>query len=144
MFAILFRILWQYYPSLWACALFWGMVAFSEYQLIQLKRKRKAKINWWTRGIILTGASMNAIVTLANNGRMPVLGQHSFASIWVQGDGKHLLFLCDRFHGFSLGDFFILGGISLSILSWLFRKLFGNLEVKVRVGFTTQSNDRPR
>ena len=130
MFALLFRVLWQYYPSLWACALFWSVVAFSEWRYIVYKQEKNKKINWWTRTPILMGAAMNATVTLANSGRMPVIGMpiHS-VSLWVQGNGKHLLFLCDRFHGFSLGDFFIIGGFSLAILFWIYRKTFGNSPV---------------
>lgn len=134
MFALLFRVLWQYYPSLWACALFWIMVAFSEWQLIRIRKEKGKEINWWTRTPMLMGVAMNAIVTLANDGRMPVLGDsHHLVSVWVVGTGKRLLFLCDRFNGgfaiFSLGDFFIIGGLLLGILLWIYRKIFGNSAV---------------
>jgi hypothetical protein len=133
-FALLFRVLWQYYPTFWMCALFWSVVALSEWQLIRMKRERKAAINWWTRTPMLMGVAMNALVTLANDGKMPVLGDHHhLVSVWVVGTGKHLLFLCDRFNGgfaiFSLGDFFIIGGILLGILFWIYRKTFGNSSV---------------
>lgn len=110
---LLLRFLWQSYPSLWACALFWATVLYAycvEY-----------RGNSWTKTLILVGAVMNATVTLANGGRMPFLGNSAPVSIWVAGTGKHLLFLCDRFKGFSLGDFFIMGGFFLSLLFWLFR-----------------------
>lgn len=131
MIALLFRILWQYYPSLWACALFWGVVALSEF--LQIKRGKR-KLNWWSRTPMLMGAAMNAAVTLANDGRMPVLGDfHHSASVWVVGTGKHLLFLCDRFNGgwiiLSLGDFFIFGGIALAILFSIFHKTPENSSV---------------
>jgi hypothetical protein len=118
------RMLWQWYPSLWACALFWAGVFGVEVQYI----RRTDKINWWTRIPILAGMSMNAAVTIANGGRMPVLGKFHPVSIWVTGAGKHLLFLCDRFDFhrwviFSVGDFFILGALALGILLWLFRRL---------------------
>jgi hypothetical protein len=136
MFALLFRILWQYYPSLWACALFWTVVGISEYRFIQWKKRKYGWINWWTRVPILMGASMNAIVTLVNNGRMPVLGATKLASVWVQGNGKHLLFLCDRFpiHGlvFSLGDFFLIGGVIATLIF---------SERRQHVGSSTQSDD---
>lgn len=121
---LLLRLLWQMYPSLWTCVPFWAGVAFMEYEFI----KTAKRINWWTKTPILIGASMNALVTIANKGYMPFLGspkEHSI-SLWVVGTGKHLLFLCDRFDisiGYaSLGDFFIFGGVLvLPVLFWLFR-----------------------
>lgn len=112
---LMLRLLWQMNPSLLTCAIFWAGVAFMEYWFIT---HPTGKINWWSRSALLAGVSMNAIVTLANDGRMPFLGgdQHP-SSVWVLGNGKHLLFLCDRFNLhigiFSLGDFFILGGLLL-------------------------------
>jgi hypothetical protein len=116
--ALLFRYLWQLYPSLWMCLLFWSAIAAGELQYI---RNPSSKINWWSKMPVLVGASMNAIVTLANDGRMPYLGPQKAYSLWVMGTGKHLLFLCDRFDGWSLGDFFILSGIAIAVLFWLFR-----------------------
>jgi hypothetical protein len=81
-----------------------------------------SRADWQTRLPVWVGIGMNALVTLANDGRMPVLGKFHPVSVWVVGTGRHLLFLCDRFHGFSLGDFLIIGGIVLSpLLLWLFR-----------------------
>ena len=120
-FVLLFRLLWQIHPSLWNCAIFWAAIAFSEYQYL----RANPKVNWWTKSLLITGASMNAIVTLANNGTMPYLGTGKPYSLWVVGTGKHLLFLCDRFNGFSLGDFFILGSFAIGILLWLRRILAG-------------------
>ena len=110
MYPLLFRILWQFYPSLWACALFWFVIFYPEFCRI-----REGSVNWWTVPIF-TGAAMNATVTLANNGRMPVLGNHAPMSIWVVGTGKHLLFLCDRFWGFSAGDFFVISGLIVLVI----------------------------
>ena len=118
---ILFRYLWQYYPSLWACLLFWTSVGIGEY----LYLRGRDKVNWWFKIPLLMGGSMNAIVTIANDGRMPFLGHTKPTSLWVVGTGRHLLFLCDRFDThwaiFSLGDFFIIGGLFLSLFFWLFR-----------------------
>jgi hypothetical protein len=120
-----FRFLWQWYPSLWTCALFWLVVAAVEFWMI---RSGEIKMNW-RKNVIWAGAAMNAAVTLANDGRMPVLGKFAPMSLWVVGTGKRLLFLCDRFNGgwaiFSLGDFFIIAGVVvLPLLLWLVRLLF--------------------
>lgn len=114
---LMLRLLWQMYPSLLMCAIFWAMVGVMEWEFIRTEKN----INWWSRGVLLAGASMNAIVTLANDGRMPFLGKDTHPhSVWVLGNGKHLLFLCDRFDlGFgilSLGDFFIIGGLLLLLV----------------------------
>jgi hypothetical protein len=118
---LLLRLLWQLHPSLLTCALFWVFVA--EYWYIV---PTDCKINWWSRSLTLAGMFMNAVVTLANNGRMPYLGGGRPRSIWVAGTGKRLLFLCDRFDGFSIGDFFIIGGIAAAFLFWLYRIPAGN------------------
>jgi len=114
------RMLWQWFPSLGTCILFWGTVVALEVRYIRTAEK----IDWWSKTLGLAGGAMNAMVTLANDGRMPVLSDKFHpASLWVAGTGKHLLFLCDRFNGrwaiFSLGDFFIIGGIFLPVLFWL-------------------------
>jgi len=115
---LLFRVLWQLYPSFWACALFW--LSFLAMELMYACRGGNK--DWQAKTPIFAGAAMNAAVTLANDGRMPVLGSNSFMSVWVRGEGKHLLFLCDRFGGFSLGDFFIIGGALFLILRYFLRK----------------------
>jgi len=124
-----FRILWQAFPSLWACILFWVVISGIEIQYI---RKPLQKINWWTKTPILLGMCMNALVTLANNGRMPFFGHIKAKSLWVLGTGKHLLFFCDRFETrwaiFSIGDFFIIGGLLLSLLIWFFREQDESIE----------------
>jgi hypothetical protein len=113
--------------------LFWSVVVFSEWRFIVYKREKKSVINWWTRTPILMGAAMNALVTLANDGKMPVIGNAHTSSIWVKGTGKHLLFLCDRFNGgwfvLSLGDFFIFGGFLFAILVSIFHKTSENSSV---------------
>jgi hypothetical protein len=117
------RMMWEWFPSFWTCALFWVFVG-----VMEVKYTRRFKqVNWWSKSIALTGAGMNALVTLANDGRMPVLGKFHPMSVWVVGTGRHLLFFCDRFPFwkgnviFSLGDFFIIGSIFLPLLFWLFR-----------------------
>src|SRR5271168_3313253 len=126
---LFFRVLWQWFPSLWACVLFWSAVFGTEVEYI---RNPPQKINWWTRTPILIGVVMNAVVTLANSGRMPFFGHIKPTSLWVLGTGKHLLFLCDRFETrwaiFSIGDFFIIGGLLLSLLIWFFREQDESIE----------------
>jgi len=125
MIPLLLRIIWQLSPSFLTCAVFWLAVADAEYRYL----RSDPKVNWWARTLLLIGVGMNAVVTLANDGRMPVLGKFKPMSLWVVGTGKHLLFLCDRFDGgwaiFSIGDFFIIGGLLLGLVLWFRRILAG-------------------
>ena len=62
---------------------------------------------------------MNAIVTLANGGFMPVGSAISNlgASLWVRSSGAHhLRWMGDNYFGFSLGDFLIIGGAAAASL----------------------------
>jgi hypothetical protein len=124
-FMLFLRVLWQWFPSLLTCVLFWYTVFTIEVRQLS----RAEKVNWWSKTPGLIGAAMNAAVTITNDGRMPVLStKFRPVSLWVAGTGKHLLFLCDRFDGrwaiLSLGDFFIIGGILIPIVQWLIRRSF--------------------
>lgn len=74
--------------------------------------------------LVFVGAACNAIVTIVNGGKMPVLGQHgSPVSVWRAARlDDHVLILCDRFSGFSIGDMLIGAGLSLLIGSWLWKR----------------------
>lgn len=73
--------------------------------------------------LVFVGAACNAVATIANGGRMPVLGKHgSPVSVWrAARPGDHVLILCDRFSGFSLGDVLIGAGLVLLIGFWLWK-----------------------
>jgi hypothetical protein len=108
------RLLWQKVPSLATCALFWGIA------LAVLVLGWPAGLPQYAFGL---GILCNASVTLANGGFMPVAAHRRLIgparSLWVQRQsGQRLLFLADnfgnRFVRFSVGDVFLLIGISLS------------------------------
>jgi hypothetical protein len=113
------RIIWQIYPNLWCCITFWAVVLW-------LNRPRKK--NSLTL-IVFLGAAFNAVATIANGGKMPVLGKHgSPVSVWrAAGPGDHFLILCDRFGGFSIGDMLIGAWFILMIGLWLWKLLAARL-----------------
>lgn len=113
MLIILARIIWQISPNLWCCIGFWVVV---------LWLNKPAKNSPYTF-LVFVGAACNAVATIANGGKMPVLGRHgSLVSVWrAARPGDHLLILCDRFGGFSIGDVLIGGGLTLAIGMWLWK-----------------------
>jgi len=107
------RIIWQIYPNLSCCIGFWAVVLW-------LNRPRKKSPYTF---LAFAGAACNAVATIANGGKMPVLGKYgSPVSVWrAARHGDHLLILCDRFGGFSIGDVLIGGSFILGIGLWLWR-----------------------
>lgn len=104
------RLLWQRKPQLGTCALFWAIAVV-------------AFVPGWSLDIsqvaLGLGIMLNASVTLANGGFMPVAAhrrlQKPARSLWVQRQSGHrLVSLGDnfgnRFIGFSLCDVFLLIG----------------------------------
>jgi hypothetical protein len=113
MLIILARIIWQMYPNLWCCIGFWTVVLWSN---------RPAKKSPDTF-LVFVGSACNAVATIANGGRMPVLGKYgSPVSVWrAARPGDHLLILCDRFGGFSIGDMLIGAWFILAVGLWLWK-----------------------
>jgi hypothetical protein len=107
------RIIWQIYPNLWCCIGFWAVVLW-------LNRPSKRRAQTF---LLFIGAGCNAIATIANGGKMPVLGKYgSPVSVWrAARPGDHVLILCDRFGGFSMGDVLIAASFILGIGLWLWR-----------------------
>lgn len=113
MILLVLRIVWQVYPGVFTCLAFWAVALISGVH-------DDAPGRW----VWLTGTACNALVTLANGGYMPVLGpegKNAF-SLWVSGGESHrLLWLADRFWGFSIGDFFIGAGLLIYFVSTLLK-----------------------
>ena len=81
-------------------------------------------------GVILTGLTLNAIVILANGGRMPVVDFDSdnYGSLWQPATVEtRYVFLADQqFLGYaSVGDIAIGAGLAVVLLSALHRRLHG-------------------
>lgn len=114
MISLGFRIIWQMWPGMFTCSLFWVVVFWS-------MNYSYGRTHDWTVLVSALGALMNAIVTIANKGYMPVLSKlGNPLSVWVPADSTHrFLFLCDRFAGFSIGDFFIFAGLGLALMRWI-------------------------
>jgi len=104
------RIIWHIYPNLLCCIGFWAVVLW-------LNRPRKKSPMTF---FVFLGAACNAVATITNGGKMPVLGKYgSPVSVWrAARTGDHVLILCDRFGGFSIGDVLIGGGFILGIGLW--------------------------
>jgi hypothetical protein len=116
---LVWRVAWQLSPGLIVCALFWlavlrrGIDCFHETDLA------------WSRRFVLlgmVGLGLNATVTLANGGFMPVLDDTVSRSVWVTATDRHaLLFLADQYAGFSIGDVCILGSLLARFVYWCAR-----------------------
>jgi hypothetical protein len=121
------RIIWQMYPNLWCCAGFWAVVLW-------LNRPRKKSPQTL---LVFIGAACNAVATIINGGKMPVLGKYgSPVSVWrAARSGDHLLILCDRMGGFSIGDVLIAGAFVLGIGLWLWKLRTGRV-------FSREKRDR--
>jgi hypothetical protein len=119
MLIILARIIWQVYPNLWCCLGFWIVV-------LLLNRPRRKSLESL---LVFVGAACNAVATVANGGRMPVLGKYgSPVSVWrAARPGDHMLILGDRFGGFSVGDALIGASFALGIGLWLWRRASNRL-----------------
>lgn len=104
------RVLWQWKPGIHMCALFWFVFAVCQ------------AVTWdpmFSEYVAMVGASMNAVVTLANGGFMPFTGTGEGFSLWrpvrTLAEPK-LEWMCDRLPlGMSWGDVLIFTGIGLSV-----------------------------
>lgn len=126
MLIILARIIWQIYPNVLCCIGFWAVVLW-------LNRPRKQSQQTF---LVFVGSAFNAVATIANGGKMPVIGKYgSPVSVWrAARPSDHLLILCDRFAGFSIGDMLIGAWLILAIGSWLWKKWASRLFVHEKRG----------
>jgi hypothetical protein len=95
--ALPLRLIWDWYPGLEICALFWGAIIGANL-LLRL----------W---IWIPGGACNAAATLANGGFMPSNSDLPHKGFYVAlTPDSSLPWLCDRFvGGSSVGDFLWLG-----------------------------------
>lgn len=117
------RVVWQIYPNLWVCVGFW-----THFLWAFRPRKRSPETTRPRDILAFAGAVSNAIATIANGGKMPVLGKWAGSpwSVWRPArPADHVLILCDRFAGWSIGDMLIGVALILGIGLWL-RKLWTN------------------
>lgn len=116
--------MWMGHPMEWfviACAAVW----FTRKAVTSGPAK-------WARLISIVGLCLNASVTNANGGTMPVVGMPArfvAASTLWQRAGSHtrLLFLADQhcLWYFSVGDLLLIGGGIVLVVCWLHKKLGG-------------------
>ena len=118
------RGLWQSFPGIPTFVVF--EVVFWTTFLLPSKRSSEPKPRWfvtlWPATVLavllfVTGVISNAICVFVNGGFMPVVNGNysSDFSVWVHATGDHrLLWLADRYAGFSLGDFAIFASIFLN------------------------------
>lgn len=103
--AVVTRRRWSRHPTFGRCAAHWS-VALLSFGLLASS---------WPFAVLVCGMAMNAVVTLANGGRMPVreMSRPKFNQVWVRARSHHrLLWLSDhdRWFGASLGDAVLLCG----------------------------------
>jgi hypothetical protein len=116
------HLAWTQYPTIWlceSCAILWLVL-------------RAFRSPWIRAGVLLMlcGLMLNALVTEANAGTMPVVGMpsrlHPASPTWrAATSNTRLPFLADqaRLGLFSVGDFVLLFGGILVFASGLYRTL---------------------
>jgi hypothetical protein len=122
MLTVILWLLWKAHPNVAICAAFW----LSAIWMIRSKNL----IRHSTGFIVLLGLVLNATVTELNGGVMPVVGMpmhfRAASPIWQAAEtSNHWLFLADHasLHFFSIGDFMLIGGTSIFLLTKLYQKL---------------------
>ena len=122
MLTVILWLLWKAHPNVAVCAAFW----LSAIWMIRSKNL----IRHSTGLIVLLGLVLNATVTELNGGVMPVVGMpmhfRAASPIWQAAEtSNHWLFLADHasLHFFSIGDFMLIGGTSMFVLTKLYQKL---------------------
>ena len=125
-FVIAARIAWQYDPGLFWCALFW-LVALGDEPIRWRFLGPRRRVGY---GFAFLGGLGNAVATLMNNGRMPVLTERVLEpdSLWVPlTDMSRVPWLCDVLPWGvvtgSIGDVAILAGLLLLLLGWIAEKV---------------------
>lgn len=115
---IVLRILWQCFPGILACIAFWAYSLLFDLNNIS---KSREPVRILGQFVCFFGMCSNAIVTIVNKGFMPVkTGEETF-SLWVKSTSEHkLMFLADIYGGASVGDFILLGGALITLLSYFF------------------------
>ena len=116
------RTVWQFTPgfatALLFCLTFWVVPLLFANE----KQKQKQKTSGLVGALVvvgLAGVVLNQVVVLTNGGFMPVVGGgHAAHDVWVTAtatSGHKLLWLADRFGGFSVGDFLVLWAIAMQL-----------------------------
>jgi hypothetical protein len=116
------QLAWTQHPAVWlseSCAILWLVV-----------RKMRSSSTQMGVLLMLYGLTLNALVTAANAGTMPVVGmpsnQRPISSMWrASTEGTRLTFLADqaKLGLFSVGDIMLLLGTALIVGTCLRRRL---------------------
>ncbi len=117
------RFVWEFYPSTLPCVIFWAAILY--WNVGYYNEKERLSYQLFAGRFIIIGMLCNALVTLANDGKMPVINraQAPEDSIWILANETHqFLFLADTdvFFYCSLGDLFLLTGMLSMLFGWLF------------------------
>jgi hypothetical protein len=125
-------LLWRLHGGLTLSCAMW-VLAFAYLHTLP-PRLKSLRIPWFS---VLVGMLCNALVTVANNGFMPVVGLSRgfipLLRIWIwQTSGQHLTILADQraLNFCSIGDVFILSGAVL----WCVGPLIVAAKARVMVG----------
>lgn len=121
---LVLRVVWQVDTGLFTCMLFWiAAVRFGVREVLQTNRQSSRIL----ARVSLVGLLCNAVVTIANGGYMPVVGDGiTNLSVWVTStEATRLLWLADHtdWWGFSIGDGLVIGGWLARLSLWVVRGL---------------------
>jgi hypothetical protein len=136
------HLAWTQHPTIWlceSCAILWLVL-------------RVVRSPWVRVGVLqmLGGLMLNALVTVANAGTMPVVGMpptlHPASPVWQAATSEtRLAFLADQawLGLFSIGDLVLLSGGILIVAICLRRTLNLNSSLKLQAaGMDSPRNDR--
>lgn len=118
---LLGRVVWQSYPGIVPCVIFWILALADDplrWNLMGGRRKRLFQMAF-------LGGLGNAIATISNGGRMPVenLTKPVEGSLWIPMLPTHnFQWLCDIHGGASIGDFLIITAVIGMFVNWLLER----------------------
>lgn len=120
------RAAWVTWPGLATCALFWA----TAFLLVALLIRAKTGAYRWLQALALVGLVLNATVTIANGGYMPVSDYTGpGTSVWVAESDQHVLtWLGDNYAGASIGDLVLAVGVLGQVIVWLGERVARGLE----------------
>ena len=110
------RTIWQIWPNIVTAGLFMAM--FWVYLFLPSREPsssfKPSVVHVVSSGVALSGIILNQLVIMFNGGFMPVVASSGTFSVWVTATDAHrLLWLADRFHGFSVGDLLLIGSLTI-------------------------------
>ena len=122
---------WEARPCLRTCLAFWIMTLGGDAAILALLAAGGHWVAFTIVGVLAVGSVLNAAVTVANGGFMPVARRFTAHSVWVPLRPHHrLAWLCDRYEdNYSLGD--LLAGAVVPLALRRLRRRWGRGQARL-------------